>query len=156
MFRQKNAVTSSWLRARKPVAASAPDLKVRYEKKKEKEKENVILVVANCSVDVGSDGFLQWELVVADWLKYCWTVDTKGKVEGNPPPFLINSDNASENIHHSYSNLTGRRIVSTVKFEKPDGWDQPKLNCFVTKSRQALALREENNQPELAAPCKTL
>ncbi|GFO29277.1 hypothetical protein PoB_005578200 [Plakobranchus ocellatus] len=72
-------------------AVGVPDLKIKIVEDKEPS------VLANCSVDVGIEGAIQWELLVSDFLRFCWTVDIHGNISGTHPPFMskINSGTTS-------------------------------------------------------------
>ncbi|GFO29280.1 hypothetical protein PoB_005578500 [Plakobranchus ocellatus] len=63
-------------------AVSVPDLKMVIVEDREP------IVLANCSANVGIGGAIQWELLVSDFLSFCWKVDSRGNSTGNQPPFM--------------------------------------------------------------------
>ncbi|GFO40612.1 hypothetical protein PoB_006711700 [Plakobranchus ocellatus] len=56
------------------------------------QKTNRTLVERNCSVNVGTGGFLTWIMPLNDGKTYKWRVDTKGNISGTTPPFLTRND----------------------------------------------------------------
>ncbi|GFO13482.1 hypothetical protein PoB_003998700 [Plakobranchus ocellatus] len=130
-------------------AIGLPDLKIR-------EDDEGKYVVAKCSADVGPDGVLQWELLVSDWLNFCWIVDTEAKVSGSHPPFMSWSNYTNVDLI-VYSDVTGPRIISEVKFMKPQGWKESNLRCNVDNPDRDNIIRPED-KPKMKAykPCKKI
>ncbi|GFN78961.1 hypothetical protein PoB_000546700 [Plakobranchus ocellatus] len=90
------------------------------------------IVKASCSVDVGTGGSVQWELLLSNWLRYCWTVDIHGKMEGTIPPFLItNSTEGVEKILpvllNAFRHLYYRSLAEYIRCEQ----------CTILKDRKS-------------------
>ncbi|GFO29253.1 hypothetical protein PoB_005575800 [Plakobranchus ocellatus] len=110
--------------------------------------EGGLYVEANCSAYVGNDGAIQWDLIISDWLRYCWTVHAKGNVTEKDPDLLTGGTNTEDSII-SYSNWTGPHIISKVKIKIPKGWKKSQLRCHVD-SPFGLRVVRQRDKPKLS------
>ncbi|GFN93172.1 hypothetical protein PoB_001967800 [Plakobranchus ocellatus] len=119
-------------------AVGSPDITKKYT------DDTREFVEANCSVDVGSNGSLQWRMRYSDWLIYCWNVDSQGKISGNPPAFAKQSNDKDANFMYTWNSLTGPHIMSSLRFEIPDLWKLSHLMCTVDNPHGELFISEEH------------
>ncbi|GFO29232.1 hypothetical protein PoB_005573700 [Plakobranchus ocellatus] len=119
---------------------SVPELDVKYVGIK------ATIVEANCSAYVGSKGALQWELLISNWLRYCWTVDTHGIIKGTLPPFIIQDNKTKGQITYTYNNRTGPHIISYIMFNRPQGWKKFQLGCTVDNPHRSFAIRQQDKR----------
>ncbi|GFN93162.1 hypothetical protein PoB_001966800 [Plakobranchus ocellatus] len=129
----------NWATIHEEDAAGVPELSKEYEG---------MFVLANCSADVGSNGSLQWVLLISDWLKYCWTIDTNENIKGNVPSFLI-QDNETTEINYTFNPVTGPHIESKIKFWRPADWEKSLLQCTVDNPLREYAIRKKDRPGRL-------